>query len=175
MITDTRNSKSSSGSPGSLEGRDVMTQARSSHTPERSAGMFTGQHYRGGVLVVDDKADIRKVLTMILEKDGYYVVNAEDGERAIRLINEGEHPMVIDVIITDIRMPNINGLQAIEYFQREYPSIPLIVLTGFPELNLATQLLKRGVTDFLIKPVDREKLTAAVADAMGARHQDWFR
>ena len=174
MITDTRIFQSHSRSPRSLEKHDVMTRASSSGTPERSAGMFSGQHYRGGVLVVDDKADIRKVVTMILEKEGYYVVNAEDGEQAIRLINEGEHPLVIDVIITDIRMPNINGIQAIEYFQREYPSVPLIVLTGFPELNLATQLLKRGVTDFLVKPVDREKLTTAVADAMGARHQDWF-
>lgn len=174
MITDTRIFQSDSLSPRSLERHDVMTRASSSRTPGRSAGMFSGQHYRGGVLIVDDKTDIRKVVTMILEKEGYYVVNAEDGEQAIRLINEGEHPLVIDVIITDIRMPNINGIQAIEYFQREYPSVPLIVLTGFPEVSLATQLLKRGVTDFLVKPVDREKLTAAVADAMGARHQDWF-
>ncbi|MGD9851740.1 MAG: response regulator [Nitrospirales bacterium] len=151
-----------------------MNKTGSSHAPERSAGMFSGQSYKGGVLVVDDETDIRKVLTMALEKEGYYVVNAEDGEQAIRLLNEGEHPMVIDVIITDIRMPNINGIQAIEYFQREYPSLPLIVLTGFPEVDLATQLLKRGVTDFLVKPVDREKLTAAVSHAMGSRHMDWF-
>lgn len=174
MITDTRISQSVSRSSTSPEGHDVMTQTGFSHTRERSAGMFSGQRYKGGVLVVDDEDDIRRVLTITLEKEGYYVVNAEDGEQAIRLINEGEHPMVIDVIITDIRMPKVNGIQAIEFFQREYPSVPLIVLTAFPEVNLATQLLKRGVTDFLVKPVDREKLKLAVADAMGARHRDWF-
>lgn len=146
-------------------------------TPEgkkRSAGMFSGQAYEGGVLVVDDEKDIRKVLRMALEKLGYYVVEAEDGQQAITLLNEGEHPMVIDVIITDIRMPHINGIEAIEYFQREYPSIPLIVLTGFPELDLAMQLMKRGVTDYLVKPVDREKLAAAVANALAQRRISWF-
>ncbi len=155
-----------------------MNTIYSSHSTQRTAGrtagMFPGQSYRGGILVVDDEPDIRKVVRMTLEKLGYYVVEAEDGQQAITLLNEGENPMVIDVIITDIRMPQINGVEAIGYFQREYPSIPLIVLTGFPDLDLATNLLKRGVTDYLVKPVDREKLTIAVADAMDARHVDWF-
>lgn len=141
---------------------------------QRTAGMFSGQSYRGGVLVIDDEAAIRKVVRIALEKGGYYVVDAEDGAQAIRTLNEGEHPMVIDVIITDIRMPNINGIEAIKYFQREYPSVPLIVLTGFPDIDLATQLMKQGITDYLVKPVDRKKLNTAVADAIAARHLDWF-
>ena len=151
-----------------------MNTTYSTDSAQRTAGMFSGQTYQGGVLVVDDEPDIRKVVRMTLEKLGYYVVEAEDGEQSITLLNEGEHPMVIDVIITDIRMPHINGVEAMNYFQREYPSIPLIVLTGFPDLDLAMNLIKRGVTDYLVKPVDREKLTAAVANAMNARHTDWF-
>lgn len=141
---------------------------------QRTAGMFAGQTYRGGVLVVDDEAAICKVVRMALEKDGYYVVDAEDGAQAIRILNEGEHPVVIDAIITDIRMPNINGIEAIKYFQREYPSLPLIVLTGFPDIDLATQLMKQGITDYLVKPVDRKKLHTAVADAIASRHLHWF-
>ncbi|HBP86389.1 MAG TPA: two-component system response regulator [Nitrospiraceae bacterium] len=136
--------------------------------------MFSGQRYRGGVLVVDDEEGIRKVVRIALEKDGYYVVDAEDGAEAIRILNEGEHPMVIDVIITDIRMPNINGIEAIKYFQREYSSVPLMVLTGFPDIDLATQLLKQGITDYFVKPVDRKKLLTAVAGAIGSRHLNWF-
>lgn len=143
-------------------------------TTKRTAGMFSGQSYRGGVLVVDDEAAIRKVVRMVLEKEGYYVADAEDGEEAIRILNEGEHPMVIDIIITDIRMPNINGIEAIKHFQREYPSVSLIVLTGFPDIDLATQLMKQGITDYLVKPVDRKKLHTAVADAIAARHLNWF-
>lgn len=146
----------------------------SPHASHRSAGMFSGQPYLGGVLVIDDELDIRKVVRLSLEKQGYYVVEAEDGQQAINRLNEGEHPMVIDVIITDIRMPNINGIEAMDYFQREYPSIPLIVLTGFPDLDLAMQLMKQGIADYLVKPVDREKLSAAVANAIGSRHKDWF-
>lgn len=152
----------------------VMAKEGSSLAWNRSAGMFSGQRYRGGVLVVDDEADICTVVQTVLEKEGYYVANAEDGEQAICILNEGEHPMVIDAIITDIRMPNINGIEAINYFQREYPGVPLIVLTGFPDMDLAIQLMQQGITDYLVKPVDRKRLTTAVADAIASRHLDWF-
>jgi len=141
---------------------------------DRSAGMFSGQSLLGGVLVIDDEPDIRRCIRFILEKAGYYVVEAEDGEQAIRVINEGEHPMVIDVIITDIRMPKLNGLDAIEYFQREYPHVPVIVATGFPELDLAVQLMKQGVSEYLVQPVEREKLLNAVTDAFARRRIHWF-
>ncbi len=141
---------------------------------ERSAGMFSGQSMLGGILVIDDEPDIRTVIRLVLEKAGYYVVEAEDGERAIHLINEGEHPMTLDVIITDIRMPRINGLEAMAYFQREFPSVPLIVLTGFPDLGMALRVLNRGVSDYLVKPVDQAKLLAAVARACSRRRIHWF-
>ena len=151
-----------------------MNMTNASDRTQRTAGLFSGQNYRGGVLVVDDEPDIRKTVRIALEKLEYYVVEAEDGQQAINLLNEGEHPMVIDVIITDIRVPKVNGTEAIDYFQQEYPSVPLIVLTGFPDLELAMQLIKRGVTDYLVKPVEREKLLSAVADAIASRHIDWF-
>lgn len=144
-----------------------------SQKPERSAGMFSGQALRGGVLVIDDEPDIRTIVRLTLEKSGYYVVEAGNGEQAIQALNEGEHPMVIDVIITDIRMPKINGLEAMTYFQREYPSIPLIVLTGYPDLAMAVRLLNRGITDYLVKPVENENLLAAVANAMEQRRIHW--
>lgn len=61
-----------------------------------------------------------------------------------------------------------------DYFQREYPSIPLIVLTGLPDLDLAKKLMKQGMTDYFVKPVDREKLTAAVENALAQRRISWF-
>jgi two-component system chemotaxis response regulator CheY len=141
---------------------------------KRSAGMLSGPAMLGGVLVIDDEPDVRRVIRLTLEKAGYDVVEAEDGEQAIQVINEGEHPMVLDVILTDIRMPRINGLEAITYFQREYPSVPLIVLTGFPDLAMAIRLLNCGITDYLVKPVEREKLMSAVANALAQRRIHWF-
>ena len=135
----------------------------------KSAGMFSGKESKGLVLVVDDEPDVRKVVKMTLEKAGYDVIEAEDGEKAMQRIQEGENPLVLDVIITDIRMPKVNGVEAIAYFQKEWPTVPLIVLTGFPDLDMATSMIKSGITDYLVKPVEAEKLTGAVAKAIENR------
>ena len=136
---------------------------------EKTAAMFGGNATEGCVLIVDDEPDVRKVIRMTLEKAGYQVIEAEDGEKAIEKINEGENPLILDVMITDIRMPKVNGVEAIDYFQKEYPRVPLIVLTGFPDTELATSLLRKGIVDYLVKPVEGEKLKAAVAKAMESR------
>jgi two-component system chemotaxis response regulator CheY len=70
-------------------------------------------------------------------------------------------------------MPKINGVQAIDYFQREYPHVPLIVLTGYPETDMAVSFMRNGVADYLVKPVEAEKLKAAVAKAMERRQVAW--
>jgi two-component system chemotaxis response regulator CheY len=123
----------------------------------------------GRVLVVDDEEQIRKVVGMTLRKAGYDVQEAEDGKRAIEVINEGENPLLVDVIICDIRMPKINGTEAIAYFRSQYPSTPVVVLTGYPDGQLATSLLKDGIVEYLVKPVDRDKLLGAVKGAMDRR------
>ena len=138
-------------------------------TDEKSAGMFSGKDSLGLVLVVDDEPDVRKVVRMTLEKAGYDVIEAEDGEVAMQRIKEGENPLVLDVIITDIRMPKVNGVEAINYFQKEWPTVPLIVLTGFPDLDMATSMIKSGITDYLVKPVEADKLKASVAKAIENR------
>ena len=112
----------------------------------------------------------RKVVRMTLEKAGYDVLEAENGERAIEAINSNENPLVLDVVICDIRMPKINGVEAIEYFQRQYPHVPLIVLTGYPDTNMAVSFLRHGVVDYLVKPVDAERLKTAVTAAMDQRN-----
>ena len=136
---------------------------------EASGGMFSGHETKGRVLIVDDEPDVRKVVRMTLSKAGYDVIEAEDGEQAMAAIKEGENPLLLDVIISDIRMPKVNGVEAINYFQRQWPNVPLIVLTGFPDMEMATGFLKKGVVDYLVKPVEKEKLTASVAKAIAQR------
>ena len=82
--------------------------------------------------------------------------------------------MTLDVIITDIRMPNVNGIEAITYFKKEWPSVPLIVLTGFPDVEMATSLLQQGVYGYLVKPVEGEKLKTSVANAIEQRKMNWM-
>ena len=136
---------------------------------EGTGGMFSGHETKGRVLIVDDEPDVRKVVRMTLTKAGYDVIKAEDGEKAIAAIKEGENPLLLDVIISDIRMPKINGVEALNYFQQQWPSVPLIVLTGFPDMEMATGFLKQGIVDYLVKPVEKEKLTASVAKAIAQR------
>lgn len=136
---------------------------------ETTAAMFGGHKTNGLVLVVDDEPDVRKVVRMTLEKSGYDVIEAEDGEKAIEAIHQGENPLMLDVIISDIRMPKINGVEAINYFQQQWPRVPLIVLTGFPDMEMATGFLNKGIVDYLVKPVEKEKLIKSVATAMEKR------
>jgi two-component system chemotaxis response regulator CheY len=135
----------------------------------RSGFFMSDTPCNGRVLVVDDEPDIRKVVKMTLQKSGYEVLEAENGEKAIETINTGENRLLLDVVVCDIRMPKINGVEAIAYFQREWPRVPIIVLTGFPDTDMATSFLRGGVIDYLVKPVEGEKLKAAVARAMEQR------
>jgi two-component system chemotaxis response regulator CheY len=131
--------------------------------------LFGPESGNGRVLVVDDEADVRKLVRLALTKAGYKVIEAEDGEKAIQTINTGDNRLMLDVIICDIRMPKINGVEAIAYFQKEYPRVPVIVLTGFPDTEMAMSLIRKGVADYLVKPVEGEKLRGAVARAMEMR------
>ena len=133
-------------------------------------GALTGN---GRILVIDDEPSVRTVVRMTLEKAGYDVLEAEDGEQAIEAINTGENRLVVDAVICDIRMPKINGIEAIDYFQREYPHVPLVILTGYPEIEMAVSFLRKGVADYLVKPVDAERLKDAVEKAMERRHVAW--
>ncbi len=121
------------------------------------------------ILVIDDEEEIRSTVKHHLVKANYEVVEAADGEEAIRKINEGENPLRIDAAICDLRMPKINGIEAISYFQKDYPTLPLIVMTGFPDTQLAVSLLKKGVKDYLVKPVEKDALLAAVKKAVMER------
>ncbi len=117
---------------------------------------------RGRILVVDDDEEIRKSVRLILTKAGYDVVEAEDGEIAISRLLINDNPFKVGLIVCDIQMPKVNGMEAIAYFRQEFPSTPVIVLTGHPALPGAIHLFKQGIIDYLEKPISPEKLIQAV-------------
>nr|MBI3611853.1 response regulator [Nitrospirota bacterium] len=119
----------------------------------------------GRVLVVDDEADVRKSIRLILARAGYDVVEAEDGEKGIAAIKADGNALLVDTIVCDLYMPKVNGTEAIAYFRQQFPSVPVIVLTGKPDIPNAASLFKQGIADYLVKPVEAEKLTAAVHKA----------
>ena len=120
------------------------------------------------ILVVDDEAPIRKTIRLQLEGTGYEILEAEDGEKGIELL-DNENILEVDAIICDVRMPKVNGIEAVAYFREHYPSIPVVVLTGFPDVQLATDFMKEGVVDYLVKPVEKDKLLEVVDKAASQR------
>jgi two-component system chemotaxis response regulator CheY len=66
-------------------------------------------------------------------------------------------------------MPKINGTEAIQYFRNQFPSVPVVVLTGYPDVDLAVSLMKQGVVDYLVKPVGKEKLLEVIKKTV-SRH-----
>lgn len=138
-------------------------------------GLSTGDKVSlGRVLVVDDEDSIRSVLRMMLTQAGYDVEEAEDGGRAVEVLNSGDNPLMLDAIICDIRMPRINGVEAIAYFRAQYPSLPVIVLTGYHDEPLACSLRRQGIVEFLEKPAEREQILASVAQAIAGRRISFY-
>ncbi len=123
---------------------------------------------RHKILVVDDEAEIRRTIGLQLEGTIYEVLEAEDGEKGIQVL-DNENILEIDVIICDVRMPKVNGIEAVAYFRENYGSIPIIVLTGYPDVQLAVDFMKSGVVDYLVKPVEKHLLVEAVGKAARQR------
>ena len=128
----------------------------------------------GRVLVVDDVAVVRRSIRMILTDAGYEVVEAEDGEQASAILQAsgGAHPM--DAILSDLRMPPVNGVDLIGYFRTHYPAIPVVVLASYSDVELAVALMRKGVMDFLMKPVLQGELLEVIGMAVAqdtARHE----
>lgn len=120
------------------------------------------------VLVLDDEADVRGAIRMQLKGTRFEILEAENVDQAIGLLSD--NAISIDVIISDVRMPGKSGVEAVSYFQREYPTTPVIVLTGFPDVGLAVDFMKKqDVVDYLVKPVEKAKLIEAVEQAAKGR------
>jgi two-component system chemotaxis response regulator CheY len=119
------------------------------------------------ILVVDDDEEVREGILLQLSDTRYTILEAEDGEKAIECLND--YALTVDAIICDVRMPKINGVEAVAYFRREFSGTPVIVLTGFPDMDLAIEFMKKGVVDYLVKPVEKAKLIETVELAVSQR------
>ena len=127
---------------------------------------------KGRVLVVDDEAEVRRSVRLILSKAGYDVIEAEDGNAGVNALKSGDTPIAVDAIICDLDMPKMGGIEAIPNFLYQFPSCPIIILSGSDKLESAARLFqpgvlfKQGVVEFLSKPIDPERLLGAVEKAI---------
>ncbi len=121
---------------------------------------------QGRVLVVDDVAVVRKSIRATLVNAGFDVVEAENDEQAIGVLREMSEMLPVDAILSDLRMPQTNGTELIVHFRNQYPTIPVVVLTAYPDVELAVSLMRQGVMDFLVKPVLQNELLTVVKRAV---------
>ncbi len=119
------------------------------------------------ILIVDDEATTRISLAEVLRLEGYNVLTAENGERALEVIDT--HPPC-DLMIVDLKMPGMDGLQLTEAVQRRSPATVIILLTAFGSLETAIQALRRGAHDYLLKPCPIPQILDSVRKGL-ARHQ----
>ena len=121
----------------------------------------------GRVFIVDDDEHVRKAAGLVLTQGGYEVYEAADGEEAIAVIESYPTSFSIQVIICDIHLPKVNGYDLIAFIREKLPMVPVIVLTGYPDVQGAASLFKQGVVDYLIKPGRADTLLDAVKRAIG--------
>jgi CheY-like chemotaxis protein len=116
----------------------------------------------GKILIVDDEEDIRQILKMALQSGGYKTLEAGDGQAAIDILREGDNMMNVPIILCDIRMPRVNGIECIDFLRQQAPGINIVVITGYPDPEMATSLKEKGIKEYLVKPVERQKLLDTV-------------
>jgi two-component system chemotaxis response regulator CheY len=123
---------------------------------------------KGKILIIDDESDVREVLKFHLSENNYQIIEAENGQEGMDLLKSGDNLSNVGVILCDIRMPKVNGIECIQYIRQEAPGIPIVVVTGFPDTQMAVNLMNEGVKDYLVKPVDKEKLVSTVENLVAA-------
>jgi DNA-binding NtrC family response regulator len=114
------------------------------------------------ILICDDEKNIRNGLAMAMELEGYGTFTAEDGSVAWNYINKHD----VDLVISDLRMPNLSGEALLKKIVSSYPRLPVVILTGHGTIETAVEAMRMGAVDFFTKPVDLDRLTLVVKKAL---------
>jgi DNA-binding NtrC family response regulator len=119
------------------------------------------------ILVVDDEINMQVVLRAMLKKEGYDVLTASDGREALKVLAAGRGS--IDVVVTDLKMPNLDGMGLLEKVTKDYPAIPVIMITAHGTVATAVDALKMGAFDYVTKPFEQDELKNVIFKAIKTR------
>ena len=114
------------------------------------------------ILVVDDEENLRRVTQLKLQHAGYEAMTASDGKQALELL--ARHPQ--DLVLTDLKMPGMSGIELLQRVKQEYPEIIVVVITAFGTIESAVEAMRLGAYDYVIKPVDSAALNMVLARAL---------
>jgi DNA-binding NtrC family response regulator len=114
------------------------------------------------ILVIDDERSIRNTLKEILEHEDYSVELAENGHQALEVLSQ-KH---IDLIMCDIKMPQMDGIEVLQHVIENYQTIPVVMISGHGDIETAVECIKKGAFDFLQKPLDLNRILITLRNAM---------
>lgn len=128
----------------------------------RDAYASGGSGSRGRILVVDDESGAREALSVLLEEEGYEVRNAPDGFKALGELRAWE----CDILVTDLRMPVMDGLSLIRKAKEEFPALRCVVMTAYGSVESAVEAMKTGADNFLTKPLNFDAVEMTISRTM---------
>ena len=114
------------------------------------------------ILIIDDEKNYLLVLQTLLEDEGYTVTALSDPETALAFLQESE----VDVVVTDMKMPRITGLDVLERVKKQWPYIPVLIMTAFGSIESAVETMKYGAFDYITKPFSNDELLLSIHNAV---------
>ena len=120
------------------------------------------------VMIVDDEVHFVEIMTKRLEKRSLQIISAHDGQEALGKLNKNRN---VDVVILDVKMPGMDGIEALREIKKTHPLIEVIMLTGHATVETAIEGMKLGAHDYLMKPCELEQLMLKVEEATKKRRE----
>ena len=119
------------------------------------------------ILIADDDPSVRELLETVLRKDGCRVLTASDGQQAVAAASRQK----VDVVLLDLRMPRLSGLEALQRLLEVDERVVVIVLTGYGALDTAREAMRLGAYDYVTKPFDITFLEEVIADSLSLKQE----
>lgn len=121
------------------------------------------------ILVVDDEESIREFLEIMLRKEGYEITLAEDGQKAKELLQKKS----FDMIISDLQMPNMTGIELLKYVRQDFPEVLFMMITAFGTTETAVEAMKMGAYDYLTKPFKIDEVRINISNALRSKNLEF--
>lgn len=115
------------------------------------------------VLVVDDEIFVRELLLEFLSMQGYEVILADSGEKAVQLM----HTQPADVVLLDLKMTGMDGIETLKQIRKSAPGTIAIIMTGYPTIESSIEALRHGACDYVMKPFKLNELKSSIENALG--------
>jgi len=115
------------------------------------------------ILIVDDDPGQRSLLDSFLRTQGFETVTADSGARALEILSDGK----FDMMISDVRMPGLSGLETLRRVRQQFASLPVLLVTAYTDIRDAVEAMRDGAVNYLAKPIDLDELLITVQKATG--------